>query len=141
MKKIIIALCLMLTASIPYTNQSDIDEISTVLAATHSQLRDVNKDNKINCIDYSVLFKVEWDKRYNPKRCQIIRNYNVLTSWHHLFVRIKSSYNEWVYIEPQSAGAVMTPAQYWGDDYSPYWNSNDETAIWLQMCRDLGGIQ
>jgi hypothetical protein len=41
---------------------------------------DVNKDGKINCIDYAILFKV-----YVGPRARIIRNVNPRTGMNHLF--------------------------------------------------------
>jgi len=110
-------------------------EILATLERTHSQVRDVNKDGLVNCIDYAVTFKRQWDKYYDPARCGIEHNQNYTTGWNHLFVRCfpKDSIF-WVSVEPQATGAVYDMYTYWGDKYWGVYDY-DDTEYWLSRCK------
>lgn len=80
--------------------------VRDTLRRTHSQVYDRNGDGKVNCIDYAVTFKQEWDKAYLSEDCEIIYNYNPRSGFCHLYVRCRWS-NEgykgcWLSVEPQA---------------------------------------
>lgn len=97
--------------------------IVDTLKRTHSQVKDLNSDGKVNCIDYTLTFKHEWDKVYSPENCEIVRNYNKETGWHHLFVRARNHrMGDWLYVEPQAGATDYIIYEYWPDDYVCWYN-------------------
>lgn len=63
---------------------------------------DINHDDKVNCIDSALLFKLLWDSMNVSSNCQVIENYNGSHGYHHLFNRVRvSMQSDWYYIEPQ----------------------------------------
>lgn len=110
--------------------------ITEVLEATHSHMRDVNNDGLLNCIDYSVVFKQEWDKRFRPEDCEIIRNDNYVKKWHHLFIRCRKHRKaKWLYVEPQAGKKSYKMFDFWGDSFSIAFNKHGETERWLTSVR------
>ena len=106
------------------------ERVCTVLKATHRMVRDTNWYDKINCVDYAVTFKFEWDKRYNEDECEIVRNKNDSKHWHHLFVRVKSN-GYWIYVEPQGTSDNYNITSYWENNYDSRYNVYGETELWL----------
>ena len=121
--------CRPKTESNPTALKTD-ERICTVLKATQRMVRDTNSDDKINCVDYAVTFKLEWDNRYNDYECEIVRNKNDNTHWHHLFVRVKSG-DTWLYVEPQGTCESYNIKNYWKDKYDSKYNVYGETELWL----------
>ena len=117
---------------IPYTYDP---LIRYTLNSVIKNIYDVNGDDIINCIDYTLMFKVKWDNFYPDKRHQIIilRNYNVKTGFHHLYIAlIDDNYNVY-YIEPYTSDpSYYRTIDLWTDkkiDHScDIW---DETNYWL----------
>ena len=110
------------------------DKIWATITETHANLRDMNGDNKVNCTDYAILFKVEWDKKYEPSDCEIVRNKNVDKDWHHLFVRCKKD-GEWLCVEPQSKTRQYAMDIFWdSNSYKKDLNIYGETEYWLAKC-------
>ena len=110
------------------------DRIWATITETHENLRDMNGDDKINCTDYAILFKVEWDKKYEPSDCEIVRNKNDAADWHHLFVRCKKD-GEWLCIEPQSKTRQYAMDIHRNNDsYKKDLNIYGETDYWLAKC-------
>lgn len=103
--------------------------IRNVLRATHSQVYDLNADGEVNCIDYAVTFKSLWDKCYPPSHCEIVRNYNRQTGWHHLFVAVYVG--KWLTVEPQGYVSLYRMTDFWGPAYDPDYNKFGETTLWL----------
>lgn len=114
------------------------DTIETVSKLTRKNVHDINSDNEINCIDYTVMFKYYWDKNCKPghsMNCQIIRNKNPQNGFHHLFVRVREhSRAAWIYIEPQAKYPNMEMTKYWGMRYEPQYDIYNETYIWKNDC-------
>lgn len=110
--------------------EEESDRIWETLKLTREEVRDANGDDKINCIDYAVIFKKEWDKRYPPSDCEIVRNNNKAKEWHHLFVRCMKD-GEWLCIEPQSDTRLYELSSYWPDEYDESLNIYGETEHWL----------
>ena len=63
--------------------------ITATLVDTHAHIHDCNDDGLVNCIDYTMQFKKEWDKKYTPKNCEIVRNNNGKNGFHHMFIRCR----------------------------------------------------
>ncbi|GHT57379.1 hypothetical protein FACS1894109_09280 [Spirochaetia bacterium] len=91
--------------------------IKQALVQTKEQVRDVNRDGKINCIDYTVTFY----SIYGPE-AKMMRIYN--NDMNHLFIRVGGRD-----IEPQRLDGSMENA--WGSRYKPG-ESWDETYEWSQ---------
>ena len=107
--------------------------INTIQVA-QSQVYDVDKDNKVNCVDYAIVFKLVWDQKYPRLKdeCTIIRNKNWLTDMNHLFICVHN-----IYVEP----ATYDPYNYtmesvWGDRYDPTCNKYGETRYWLSEVKE-----
>lgn len=108
------------------------EPIKNTLEMTHKNVRDVNNDGVINCIDYTVTFKREWDKVYSHYNCEIVRNINRAKGFHHLFVRVRSDNGAWLYVEPQSkAYSKYSMYETWGTLYNGMINRYGETEKWL----------
>lgn len=114
--------------------------ITSTLKATRRKVYDRDGDGKVNCIDYTLTFKKEWDKKYPPRQCEIVRNYNVTNKpgMNHLFVRVRlSPFGEWLYIEPQAyyTRHNYKMVDYWGyPKYDPLFNNYGETRYWMGEC-------
>jgi len=120
---------LKLSAEPYYKNDK---QIVNVLSLTHSQVTDINEDGMINCIDYAVTFKKIWDKFYNPKHCEIIRNRNNTKDFHHLFNVVFTEGGAF-YVEPQAFYFNYKMEDYWGDKYNYTYNIYGETQKWLNQ--------
>ena len=117
-------------------------DIRKVLKLTGERVHDRDGDGKVNCIDYTLTFKKEWDRILPASRCEIVRNYHETrlksTSMNHLFVRVKlDTYGEWIYVEPQASydSSNYRMSDFWGVKYNPSYNNYGETAYWLAECR------
>lgn len=109
--------------------------IITVINYAQENVYDMNDDGKINCIDYSVMFKITWDKLYPDLagKCQIIRNRG--PKMNHLFVHVWDVHNYDIEIEPWA----FDPEKYrmydnWTGVYDPKYNIYGETETWLREC-------
>lgn len=95
-------------------------------------VHDTNRDGKVNCIDYSLMFKSCWDRSYGNTAysCEIVRNKN--GSFHHLFIGMRYG-GGIVFIEPWTYDPEMFlmednwPAR----KYNPSYNIYGETAKWM----------
>ncbi len=111
------------------------------LRSTHKHVYDRDLDGVVNCVDYALTFKQEWDKDIPPNHCQIVRNYQktVFAKMNHLFVRVKlSDTGKWLYIEPQAKydRRNYKMSDYWGwPKYNPQYNKLGETVYWMSLCR------
>jgi len=107
--------------------------ITSTIQAAQSQVYDVDRDDKINCIDYAIVFKLVWDTRYPRLKtnCTIIRNVNWLTDMNHLFICINNGYRN-IWVEPGTYDPYnYTMESIWGDRYDPICNKYGETQYWL----------
>lgn len=122
-----------------YVNDS---AIRNTLRSTFRKVHDRDGDGIVNCIDYTLTFKQEWDKSNPPNFCEIVRNYHAGktkgTSMNHLFIRVKMSMGgNWLYIEPQAMynGYNYKMDDYWGwPKYNPKYNIYGETFMWMHEC-------
>lgn len=95
--------------------------------------RDINKDGEINCVDYACIFKVLWDKQYDPSNCEIVRNKS--GTMNHLFIRVRQyAGTPWECIEPQAALKDINRyfmEDFWPPDiYNPVYNNYEEAEYW-----------
>jgi len=103
-------------------------DIPVTIGYVLSGVYDVNKDNLINCIDYSLLFY-----KYFPGECRIIVNRNSGTKMHHMFIQAWIG-GKWVDIEPQGPQFDYDMKRVWGNIYNPYYNAI-VTEGWLHYLR------
>jgi hypothetical protein len=104
---------LLLLSSIPaYTEDITVDE---ALKRTRALICDMNNDNKINCIDYSLLFR----KIYGRDALLVVN-----TRMNHMLIKIG-----YTYVEPQGRGKTWHPTAMWGDRYDSSYNC-EVTAAW-----------
>jgi hypothetical protein len=94
---------------------------------------DVNSDGLVNCIDYAVLFKQDFDRRFAPQTALIIRNINHDTGMNHLLNAIRMPDGSLRFIEPQDRHEG-SPRILWGNKYDPRYNM-DETAYWSKYIK------
>lgn len=126
-------LFLFLIFGLPFLLQASTpDDVKYILKQTTWNVFDVNCDAKLNCVDYAITFKKQWDKRYNQSDCEIVRNLS--PSLNHLFVRVKVN-GSWVCIEPSAYfyGYInsYTMKEFWEDKYDSRYNFYNETEYWM----------
>lgn len=106
--------------------------IVDTLAYVHDAIYDVDKDNIVNCRDYSYLFKYYFDSKYSEyATCRIVYNYNIGTGMCHLFVAVE--FSDIIFcVEPQSNYDENYMMQdVWGSQYDPAFNRTD--SVWCIM--------
>lgn len=111
--------------------------ITEVLNAVHENIKDMNNDKAVNCIDYTLLFKLTWDKLYPEycDNCEIVRNFNIVDNYfHHLFIMINLDNTNVMFVEPQAFAYEDTfVVTYWGDKFNMNYNIYGETDFWLEQ--------
>ena len=118
-------------------------EIRSILRITHRNVHDCDLDGKVNCCDYSMQFKKEWDKMFSPYDCELVRNYWKKAGakkpvMNHLFVRVRlTPGGKWLYVEPQAKydSSSYKMEDYWGKRYNSRYNQYGETTYWLNTWR------
>ena len=90
-------------------------------------VRDVNKDGKVNCIDYSITFR----NLYGSNAHLIINS-----KLNHMFIRIWLPEGGTMDVEPQGTMDRYSMGLIWGVKYDPYYNS-DVTGQWTHV---VGGM-
>jgi len=114
----------------------DLDQ-KIVYCMKYAQQRvyDRNLDQKVNCIDYTITFKEQWDAMYPKQKsiCFIIRNKSShYKKFHHLFIGIYYM-GGYIFVEPWAAD----PERYlmienWDRRYDPKYNIYGETEKWMK---------
>ena len=107
--------------------------ILDILDKTKSYARDIDNDGEINCVDYACIFKLLWDKQYDSKNCEIVRNKS--GTMNHLFIRVRQyAGTPWECIEPQAALKDINRyfmEDFWPPDvYNPVYNNYEEAEYW-----------
>lgn len=115
---------------------SDTYRSKIVNTMTTSQMcvTDFDKDGKINCIDYTISFKLTWDKFYPDlkHKCTIIRNVNPRSGMNHLFIKVGDQFVEpWSY----NINKYTMEDNWWNGSYDPRYNIYGETQRWLNEVR------
>lgn len=107
--------------------------VTLLLEKSQAGVRDFDGDGKINCIDYTLSFKLLWDYYFDGSKhqCQIIRNYNP-PAMNHLFVAIQYR-GKWYYIEPWTKimSELLMEDVWPAESYNPAYNIWGETEKWL----------
>lgn len=115
-------------------------EVSMIMSIVQKNVYDYDKDGKVNCKDYAVLFKKTWDKYFDSWKCMIIRNYNEHTDFSHLFVSVwdDKTVNP-ILIETWMQEKKLAYSHkdwcmncVWGDRYDMYYDYFHETEYWLK---------
>ena len=108
-------------------------KIQNALRQTSYNIKDVTGDNKINCMDFAIVFKHMWDSSNPPEDCELVRNLS--KDFNHLFVRIRTDAG-WVYVEPSAHyyGCInqYTMNAFWEDKYDARFNFYNETDYWMK---------
>ena len=111
-------------------------QILKTCEAVHRNVKDFNGDNKVDCIDHTVLFKTIWDRNYPELKsdCTIMRIYN--KQMHHLCIGIYDDRSKLILVESQMSNNLMYFVNYW---YRDRFKKTDiiygETAKWLKSCK------
>jgi len=85
---------------------------------TAENIRDVNRDGKINCIDYACLYKQYYG---DGTQARLIWNKNDTANFNHLFVYIPDGAGGWIAIEPSYTSediSKRTISYAWGSQYN-----------------------
>ena len=114
------------------TNPNVLDNIPRILNyMKRVGVKDVNKDGKIDCIDYSLTFRSLYGSN-----ARIIINVNQPMGMNHMFIRIRYNSTEIMDIEPQGTADRYSMGAIWGVKYNPYYNK-DVTSQWTHV---VGGM-
>ena len=107
---------------IPYGKERE--GIELLLKYMPEVIYDISRDGKINCIDYSIIFR----RLYGPSAKLIINN-NPKTDMNHMFIYVYIPSTGGQYIEPQGAPDWYSMGVVWGSRYDPAYNK-DVTEVW-----------
>jgi hypothetical protein len=107
-----------------------IDRIEQTLKLVRRDIKDLNDDGLVNCIDYAKLFK-----KYYGYNARIIRNINKDTGMDHLLNAVMNSdkdpISKWIIVEPQGNSYTWRPNIFWGSKYNSD-KDYDETWLWQE---------
>ena len=112
-------------------SQSTNNQIIVTIKLAQKYVKDVNRDGKVNCIDYACSFKLIWDAIYPEQAgdCIIIRNHSLTLN--HLYVGVYEN-NSLIFVEPWTSNPDVYDMQtIWGEKWNPRFNKYDETEKWL----------
>ena len=113
-------------------NQNKIENVPRILKLMRDTgITDMNKDGKIDCIDYSTLFRL-----YYGSNAHIMINKNPINGMNHMFIRIYYGGTKILDIEPQGEPDRYSMGLIWGVKYNPYYN-RDVTSQWSHV---VGGM-
>lgn len=114
-------------------NQNKLENVPRILRVMQQQgVRDINRDGKIDCIDYSLRFRELYGSG-----AHIMINVNPQTSMNHMFIRIwYDSGRRSMDIEPQGTPERYSMGVIWGVRYNPAY-SRDVTSQWSHV---VGGM-
>ena len=113
-------------------NPNRIENVPRILALMRNMgVPDMNNDGKIDCIDYSTLFRT-----FYGSNARIIINENPKTGMNHMFIRIWFNGDQIIDIEPQGTPERYSMGLIWGVKYNPYYN-RDVTSQWTHVVRGM----
>lgn len=107
--------------------------IIRTMQKAQANIRDLDKDGKINCVDYAIMFKLTWDREYPvlKDKCEIVRNVNKRTEMNHLFTYVNGIGVEAWAPDPYR----FRMEDNWGGRYDSSLNIYGETAYWVSEVR------
>jgi|GEM_PF-1334209 len=122
----------------PRTNTTTNTRINEMIIATiieaQENVYDYDGDGQINCLDYSCVFKLTWDKNFPREkyRCSLVRNYQP-DVMNHLFAQVQDENFRNIEIETWTDNPYhYLLTEIWPSDrYNPAFNRYDETERWL----------
>lgn len=112
-------------------------KIVYTIRAAQRNVYDMNRDGKVNCIDYTLMFKTQWDKSYpqNAGNCEIVRNLKK-GRMNHLFISIWTGSRQRILVEPWAYDLERyLMEENWDWRYDPRYNIYGETARWMGEIR------
>ena len=122
----------------PRTNTHSNTRINEMIIATiieaQENVYDYDGDGQINCLDYSCVFKLTWDKNFPGEkyRCSLVRNYQP-DVMNHLFAQVQDENFRNIEIETWTDNPYhYLLTEIWPSDrYNPAFNRYGETERWL----------
>lgn len=111
--------------------------VRRILRIVQETVYDLDDDGWVNCVDHAVLFKIVWDKYFEPKDCIIVRNRNPRVGMLHLFVAVFDyKLCKYIDVEPWAHDLnVWQMADRWGNAYDVWYNIYGEDERWLGEVR------
>ena len=105
-------------------NRNNPENIIRILALMKDiEIPDWNEDGKIDCIDYSITFRMLYGSN-----ARLIINDNPRTGMNHMFIIVRTTGSS-VHIEPQGTPQRYAMAAVWGMKYDSFYNK-DVTILW-----------
>lgn len=105
-------------------NPNKVENIPLVIQVLQEQgVRDLNRDGQVNCIDYSITFRMLYGSN-----ARIMINNNPRTGMNHMFIRVHEPYSV-IDVEPQGNIDMYSMGLVWGMRYEPHL-SIDVTSQW-----------
>lgn len=110
------------------------DMVRTVIVATHKNVYDMDGDRAINCQDYTIMFKWQWEQMYPlyKNNVQITHNLNWKVGMNHLFITLFADDGRY-YIEPQGTPDRYIMKDVWGNDFDPGKNKICDRNFWFRL--------
>jgi hypothetical protein len=105
--------------------------LSTLIKQVRQDLRDVNDDGLLNCIDYAVIFYEKYNAAFGEGAHIIVNQNNPYSDMNHLFNAVETRDGSLIYVEPQSESTNTSPDNFWGIKYNPEYN-RDMTYFYKQ---------
>ena len=108
-------------------------KIVYTIRAAQRNVYDMNRDGKVNCIDYTLMFKTRWDTSYpqSAGSCEIVRNLKK-GRMNHLFISIGTVSRQRILGEPWAYNPELyLMEENWDRRYDPRYNIYGETARWM----------
>lgn len=108
-------------------------EIQEAILTVQRNIKDVNEDGKVNCVDHAIMFYLYWSEYCGV--CEIVQNIKPGVM-NHLFVQVKYK-DKWIEIEPWTAvpGDYMMYKCWEPDTYDSRYNLYGKTDEWLSRCK------
>jgi len=115
------------------SNPNRIENIPRILKLMcQDGIWDVNKDGLINCIDYSVVFRILYGSN-----ARIIINKNPVNGMNHMFIRVWYNVDtEYIDVEPQGTPDRYSMGLIWGVKYN-YIHNRDVTNQWTHVVEGM----
>ena len=110
--------------------------IIETLRQSHATIHDYNRDRLVNCIDYTVAFKLYWDKNYPQYKmnCHIVRNIDLETGLHHLYIIVYDDDYNGHFVEPYCNNIYEYSIKAnWGNKIDHNNDIFNETSYWLKV--------